>query len=168
MLQVLTITNDNQPIELVEKQEAHVKGLKHRAFSVMIFNSNGDIMLQQRAACKYHSPNLWTNATCGHPLANDIDTIKKEAEKRLFEEMGITVTLSPYFEFEYRAEFDNDLIENEYDYVFKGVFDGSPNLNPDEASSYKYISKEELLKEMKENSQDYTEWFKIIMDNLPK
>src|SRR5882724_7307700 len=102
--------------------EAHEKALLHRAFSVFIFNSKGEMLLQQRAMNKYHSGGLWTNACCSHPYFEE-DTLAA-AEKRLQEEMGFTAPLAKAFEFIYKAPFENGLTEHEYDHVFTGIYDG--------------------------------------------
>jgi len=158
---VLVDQNDNE-VGLMEKQQAHVAGLLHRAFSVFIFNSKGELMLQQRAATKYHSPTLWTNTCCSHPRQNE--TYQQAAHRRLVEEMGFDCDLTFKFDFIYRANLDNGLTEHELDHVFIGTFDHEPKLNPEEVMAYRWVEMEDLKKDMQKNPQNYTAWFKIIFD----
>ncbi|MEG1198654.1 MAG: isopentenyl-diphosphate Delta-isomerase, partial [Algoriella sp.] len=118
---VVLVDQDDQKLGLMEKQQAHVAGLLHRAFSVFVFNSNGELMIQQRAASKYHSPTLWTNTCCSHPRDNE--TYEQAAHRRLQEEMGFDCDLEFKFSFIYKAHLDNNLTEHELDHVFIGTFD---------------------------------------------
>lgn len=158
---VLVDRNDNE-LGLMEKQQAHIAGLLHRAFSVFIFNTNGELMLQQRAANKYHSPTLWTNTCCSHPRENE--SYLEAAQRRLEEEMGFNCELYYKFNFIYKANLDNGLTEHELDYVFIGTFDGEPQLNPEEVMAYRWVDMNDLKKDMQKNPQNYTAWFKIIFD----
>lgn len=142
-----------------EKLKVHKEGKLHRAFSVFIFNSKGEWLLQKRAQSKYHSPGLWSNACCSHPCYGK--DILREAKKRLKEEMGIDSSLKKSFTFSYRVELDN-LIENEIDHVFTGNFNGAAKPNKKEAADWKWISSLALKKDIKENPQNYTYWFKMI------
>lgn len=158
---VVLITPEDEVLGLMNKQEAHEKGLLHRAFSVFLFNDNGEMLLQKRAASKYHSPNQWTNACCSHP--RDGETYKDAALRRLNEELGITADIEEKFHFIYKADVGQGLWEHELDYVFVGNFDGEFQLNSDEVSEVRYISLEKLEREIKENPENFTEWFKIIL-----
>ena len=158
---VLVDENDNQVGEW-EKMEIHRKGILHRAISVLILNSEWDMLLQQRALDKYHCWGLWSNATCTHPYPNEESLTA--AHRRLQEEMWFDTPLYEIFEIKYRAEFDNWLIENEYDHVFLWVYDWEININPKEVNDYKRISIEDLKKDIIENPKTYTEWFKIILE----
>jgi len=162
---VIVDENDNQ-LATMEKMEAHIKGILHRAFSVCIFNSSGQMLLQRRALSKYHSPGLWTNSCCSHPIENE--TYLDGALDRLKFEMGIECNLREVFSFTYRAEFDNGLIEYEYDRVFLGVYEGEVKYNFDEVYEIKWISLEELYLDIENNSIEYTEWFKILMNKNKK
>ncbi len=158
-LVVLVDENDNK-VGLMPKMEAHEKALLHRAFSVFVFNKKGELMLQQRAAHKYHSPLLWTNTCCSHQ--RDGESNLEAGKRRLQEEMGFTTDLKEVFSFKYKAPFDNGLTEHEFDHVMIGYFDAVPNLNKDEAEAYKWMSLENVKKDIEQNPSIYTAWFKII------
>ena len=138
MEEVVLVDKHDREIGLMEKIEAHEKALLHRAFSVFIFNENGEMLLQQRAFTKYHSGGLWTNACCSHPRQNE--EVMKAAQRRLLEEMGFTTELKKAFSFTYKAAFDNGLTEHEFDHVFIGTYNGVINFNKDEVHQYKYVS----------------------------
>lgn len=158
----MLVTPENLEIGLMDKMEAHRLGLLHRAFSVFLFNSRGEMLLQKRAATKYHSPCQWTNAVCSHPRQGE--TFVEAAARRLKEELGITTDLSEKFHFVYKAKVGQDLWEHELDYVFTGIFEGEFHLNPQEVSEVRYLSLEKLDREMEENPSEFTEWFKIILN----
>ncbi|WP_018674591.1 isopentenyl-diphosphate Delta-isomerase [Riemerella columbina] len=160
--QVVLVTPDDEILGLMDKMQAHENGLLHRAFSVFLFNDKGEMLLQKRAATKYHSPNLWTNAVCSHPRANE--TYLEGAHRRLKEELGISnLVLTEQFHFIYKADVGDGLWEHELDYVFVGEYNGDFNLNPDEVSEVKYCSIETLEHDMAVHPEHYTEWFKIIL-----
>ena len=156
---ILVDEHDNQ-IGLMPKMEAHEKAVLHRAFSVFVFNQKGDLMLQQRAAHKYHSPLLWTNTCCSHQ--RDGETNLEAGKRRLYEEMGFTTPLKEVFSFIYKAPFDNGLTEHELDHVMVGRFEGNPNINKEEVESYKWMPLEAVQQDIKANPSIYTAWFKII------
>lgn len=158
---ILVDENDNQ-IGLMPKMEAHEKALLHRAFSVFIFNKKGDLMIQQRASSKYHSPLLWTNTCCSHQRAGETNI--EAGQRRLFEEMGFTTNLEEVFSFIYKTPFDNGLTEHELDYVLIGNFDGEPNINNEEVESYKWVSPEKVKTDIENNPAIYTVWFQIIFN----
>lgn len=160
---VLVDTNDN-PLGLMEKIEAHRKGLLHRAFSVFIIDDASRLLLQKRSQTKYHSPGLWTNTCCSHPRYGEI--VIDAANRRLLEEMGLSANLKHMFSFIYRADFDNGLIEHEFDHVFVGTSNSDPIINPDEVCDWKWTDLEKIKKDIIENSQHYTEWFKIIFNKF--
>ena len=156
---ILVDEKDNQ-LGLMPKMEAHEKAVLHRAFSVFIFNSKGELMLQQRAAHKYHSQLLWTNTCCSHQ--RDGETNIEAGERRLVEEMGFKTNLKEIFSFVYKAPFDNGLTQHELDHVMVGYFDGLPEINPEEVASFKWMSLEEVNADIKLHPNLYTAWFKII------
>lgn len=159
---VVLVTPEDEVVGLMEKQHAHIYGLLHRAFSVFLFNSKGEMLLQKRAAHKYHSPNQWTNAVCSHPMKNE--TYQQGAERRLNEELGIHVPLQEKFNFIYRSPVGDGLWEHELDYVFTGIYEGEFTLNKEEVAEIKYISMRDLGLEMRQHPERFTEWFKIILE----
>ena len=163
---VILVDENDQEIGKMEKQEAHEKGLLHRAFSVFVFNENKELLLQQRALTKYHSAGLWTNTCCSHPRIGE--TIEQAAHRRLMEEMGFDCDLSTKTSFIYKAAFENGLTEHEFDHVLVGSFNGEININPTEVKNFKWINLEELQIDLLQNNQNYTAWFKIIFDNFQK
>lgn len=160
---ILVDENDNQ-IGLMEKMEAHQKGLLHRAFSVFVFNDKNQMLLQRRALSKYHSGGLWTNTCCSHP--RDGESIVEAGTRRLREEMGFECELKSIFSFIYKAELDNDLTENELDHVLIGSWDNIPTPNPDEVDDWKYISLEDLVDDIETHPENYTVWFKLVFDRV--
>lgn len=159
-LLILVDENDNE-IGLMEKMSAHETGKLHRAFSVFIFNSKGELLLQQRADDKYHSGGLWTNTCCSHPI--DGEEISATINKRLKEEMGMECETNFQFSFIYKSELGNGLTEHELDHVYFGTTDEKPLLNKLEAKDWKYISLEDLEKAINENPEDFSAWLKICM-----
>lgn len=160
---ILVDTNDT-PVGQMEKLKAHLKGELHRALSILIFNSDGEILLQQRAFSKYHTPGLWSNTCCSHPRPGE-DSLEA-ATRRLQEEMGFTTPLIKSFDFIYKAHFDNGLIEHEFDHVFFGTFDGEPVINPEEANDFKWVKLNNLMEDMRSSPENYTVWFRIIMEKM--
>ena len=157
--QVILVDEQDHELGLMEKMEAHQKGLLHRAFSVFLFDHNGNMLLQQRAKDKYHSPSLWTNTCCSHPRPGE--SVHEAANRRLMEEMGIKAKINKAFHFIYKASLDQGLTEHELDYVFVGNYEGDINPNSLEVSNYLYISKDELQKKLDSNADNFTVWFKI-------
>ena len=162
MIEVQLVNPKDEPIGSMEKLEAHQKGLLHRAISLFIFNSKSEMLLQRRALEKYHSPGLWTNTCCSHPFPMEVP--KQAAIRRLKEEMNIESKLNFAFKFTYKTEFPNGLIENELDHVFIGRSDETPHLNTDEAVAFKWVDLNDLKKNIKKHPENYTVWFKIIIE----
>lgn len=156
--QVILVNEHDEAVGQAEKMEAHVRGLLHRAFSIFIFDSQERWLLQKRADSKYHSPGLWTNACCSHPTPGS--DLMSDATCRLEMEMGFTAMLCPLTEFTYRAEFDNGLIENEYDHILVGHSDGPVLPNPDEVSEYRWVTNEQLMEELRSAPEAFTYWFR--------
>lgn len=159
---ILVDEHDNE-IGTMEKMEAHVLGKLHRAFSVVIFNAEGQMLLQKRADGKYHSAGLWTNACCSHPKPGE--PVVSAASRRLKEEMGIEVHPTFAYKFIYRAELDHNLVEHEYDHVFIGTFNGKPEINLNEVSDWKYVDVASLKRDVIERPNEYTAWFKMIIEH---
>lgn len=160
---ILVDVHDNE-IGVMEKMEAHEKGLLHRAFSVFIFNSKGEILLQKRSREKYHSGGLWSNTCCSHPRVGE--DLNKATSRRLMEEMGMSTTLFPTFSFQYKSNLDHNMIENELDHVFIGYSNDIPALNKEEVEEYCYISPELLVLGIEKHPDEYTEWLKICFKEL--
>ena len=157
---VILVDEYDRPLGLMPKMEAHRKALLHRAFSVFVFNDRGQLMLQQRALSKYHSPGLWTNTVCSHQREGE--TNEEAGRRRLEEEMGFRTDLREIFHFIYRAELDNGLTEHELDHVLIGRFEGLPRPNPEEVAAYKWMHLWELKRDIERNPGAYTVWFRII------
>lgn len=160
---ILVDEHDNE-IGTAEKLAAHRNGQLHRAFSIFIFNTKAELMLQKRAATKYHSAGLWTNTCCSHPRAGE-DTVAA-AHRRLREEMGFDCPLEEKFQFTYQVKFDNGLTENEFDHVFVGSYDGEPDLNPAEASAWQWMSLPDVKRDIAHNPNHYSHWIKIVIDRF--
>ena len=160
---ILVDTNDN-PIGLMNKLEAHEKAVLHRAFSVFILNDKNELMLQQRAHLKYHSPLLWTNTCCSHQRENETNI--HAGTRRLREEMGFETELKEMFHFIYKAPFDNGLTEHELDHVMIGYYNKMPDINKDEVESWKWMKIEDVKNDMITNPDQYTIWFKIIFEEF--
>ena len=161
---VILVDLDDQEIGKMEKMQAHIEAKLHRAFSVFIFNSKGELLLQQRAFTKYHTPGLWTNTCCSHPRHGE--TTAEAAHRRMVEEMGFDCDFEEVFSFHYKAKFSNELTEHEIDHVFVGFSDEVPVINPEEVAEYRYTDMETLAKEIKENPEEFTIWFKIAFDRV--
>ena len=164
MTSLILVDEKDKELGFCEKMEAHENALLHRAFSILVFNSRGELMLQQRATKKYHCGGLWSNTCCGHPRPKE--SVLSAAKRRLMEEMGFECPLQEVKTFIYKVKFDNGLTEHEFLHVFKGNFDGFPKVNPDEADSWKWIGLKELKEDIKQNPDKYTYWFKLILDRL--
>jgi isopentenyl-diphosphate delta-isomerase len=163
---VILVNEKDEPVGIMEKMEAHLLGKLHRAFSVFIFNSKGDMLLQQRAFAKYHSPGLWSNACCSHPHPGE-ETLSA-AIRRTKEELGIEVPLEKQFHFIYKAQFENGLTEYEFDHVFTGSFSGELIVNPEEVYDYSFQPLAEIKQLLQTDPQQFTAWFKIIFPEIEK
>ena len=158
--QVILVNKNDEQIGLMPKMEAHQKALLHRAFSVFIFNDKKELLLQQRASHKYHSPNLWTNTCCSHQ--RDGESNVTAGKRRLFEEMGFKCDIKEVFHFIYKAPFDNGLTEHELDHVMVGYYNNKPNINKDEVEDYCWMTIDNIKKDIQVKPEKYTAWFKII------
>ena len=162
--EVILVDERDIAIGVMEKMEAHRKGALHRAFSIFLFNGKGEMLLQRRALAKYHSPGLWTNTCCSHPMQGE--SIEVAADRRLREEMGMTCTMYKAFDFIYKAELENDLIEHEFDHVLFGTTNEPPVINPEEVSEWKWIPVYDVYIDVQLNPARYTEWFKIALPEV--
>jgi isopentenyl-diphosphate Delta-isomerase len=163
MEQVILVDEEDNAIGTMEKMEAHRKGALHRAFSVLIFNSKGEMLIQKRAKTKYHSGGLWTNACCSHPIPQE--KIEVTVRKRLNYEMGIDIAPEFLYKFTYQTDLNKNLIEHEVDHVFTAFFNGIPTINLEEVEDWKFISLENLQHLVDSNPQEYTYWFKLIVNH---
>lgn len=162
--QVILVNEKDEQIGLMPKMEAHEKAVLHRAFSVFIFNDKNELMLQQRALDKYHSPGLWTNTCCSHQ--RDGESNIEAGTRRLMEEMGFETALKEVGSFIYKAPFDNGLTEHEYDHIMVGHYSDDPSLNADEVASFKWMQLDDIKVDMACQPEKYTEWFKIIFNKF--
>lgn len=162
--EVILVNELDQPIGLMPKLEAHEKGVLHRAFSVFVLNDQNEILLQQRAHHKYHSPLLWTNTCCSHQRSGETNV--EAGSRRLNEEMGFKTEVKELFHFIYKAPFDNGLTEHELDHVMIGYFNDNPTINSEEVEDWKWMKIEDIKTDMVVNSSIYTVWFKIIFDEF--
>lgn len=161
---VILVDEQDRELGLMEKMQAHREGKLHRAFSVFIFNSKKQLLLQRRAYNKYHSAGLWTNTCCSHPRKGEIT--ETAANRRLQEEMGMACELKYRFIYRYEAKLENDIVEHELDYVYTGVTDRLPVINKEEVAEYRYAYMEEVENDISQNPQNYTEWFKLILSRV--
>ena len=164
--EVILVNEFDEPVGVLEKMEAHRKALLHRAFSVFIFNSRGEMLLQQRAHEKYHSAGLWTNACCSHPRPGE-DTLKA-ATRRLGEELGFSTGLEEIFHFTYRSEFGNGLTEFEFDHVFAGIYDEAVHPNKEEVCDYCFRPMEEIRDDLAACPGKYSSWFHLAFPRVEK
>jgi isopentenyl-diphosphate Delta-isomerase len=162
--EVILVNERDEVTGSMEKMEAHRKALLHRAFSIFIFNSKGEMLLQQRSKTKYHSAGLWTNACCSHPSPGE-DT-RAAAMRRLHEELGFSTELEKIFDFIYRAEFENGLTEYEFDHVFIGTFNGIILPDSNEVSDYCFKSVEEVASSLESHPSKYTDWFRLAFPKV--
>ena len=161
---VILVDEKDKQIGIGEKLETHRLAKLHRAFSILIYNTKGEMMLQLRAKTKYHGGGLWTNACCGHPRPGE--TVEQAASRRLKEEMGFECKLEKMFDYIYKVPLDKGMHEHEFLHVYKGIYDGVPKLNPEEADGWKWISMRDLKEDTKKNPENYTPWFKLSLERL--
>ena len=165
MEEVVLVDEHDKQTGTMEKLQAHMNGGRlHRAISIFVFNKKGELMLQKRAMTKYHSKGKWSNTVCSHPRPNE--KLEDAAHRRIKEEMGFDCPLKEEFSFIYKADVGEGLTEYEFDHVFFGTYDGEPDINKEEADGWKWASLEEIAKDMKENPENYTPWFRIVFDRV--
>jgi len=156
--ELILVDEKNNVIGYGDKLKVHQDGRLHRAFSIFVLNDNDELLLQKRAKEKYHSGGLWANTCCSHPLKGE--DMEITIHQRLLQEMGFDCELKSFFHFTYKVEFDNNLTEHEYDFVFLGNYSGNPMPNPAEVSDWKWMDIHELHIDLKENPDDYVYWIK--------
>ena len=162
--EVILVNNEDREIGTCEKMEAHHEGMLHRAFSVFVFDREGRMLLQQRAKHKYHSGGLWTNACCSHPQPGEETLLS--AKRRLREELGFDTEIEKAFDFVYRAEFENGLIEHEFDHVFAGEYNGEIDFNRDEVMDIAYKTVEQIHNQLRTEPEKYTPWFHLAFPKI--
>ena len=161
---VILVNENDEVTGSMEKLEAHKKGSLHRAFSIFVFNRQGEMLMQQRAIHKYHSGGLWTNACCSHPQPGE--ETGEAAQKRLKEEMGFETPVTKIFDFVYKTKFDNGLTEYEFDHVFVGEYDGMVNYDKEEVMDACYKSMQEVSDSLKSHPEQYTAWFHLAFPRI--
>jgi isopentenyl-diphosphate delta-isomerase len=161
---VVLVNDRDEPIGIEGKTEAHVQGTLHRAFSVFVLNASGQLLIQRRALTKYHSRGLWSNTCCGHPRPGEI--IEEASTRRLREEMGLVSELSELFYFTYHVNLEDGLIENEYDHVLVGWYEGVPRPDPAEVADWRWVDVPTLSMDLKDHPENYAYWFRISFDRF--
>lgn len=161
---VILVNEKDEWIGTCEKMEAHKSGQLHRAFSIFIFNPKGEMLVHKRALNKYHSGGLWTNACCSHPMPGE--STLQAAHRRLQEELGFDCPLQNLCTLRYKSSVGNDLIENEYDHIYKGIYDGTIQANEEEVMAYEFVAMEELKNRINKAPQEFTEWFKLAIPKI--
>jgi isopentenyl-diphosphate delta-isomerase len=176
--EVILVDEEGREIGSAEKLEAHRNGgRRHLAFSIVLFNRNGETLLQRRSKRKYHFGGLWTNSCCGHPRPGEV--LAEAARRRLREELGVSTELSEVFCFAYRAtDARSGLSEHEVDHVFVGLFDGPDELDelddeplrpdPEEIDDLRWIEPAELERDIAAHPELYTPWFAQLVARLPE
>jgi isopentenyl-diphosphate delta-isomerase len=159
--QVILVNELDGEIGVMAKLAAHQTGVLHRAFSVFVFNSENELLLQRRALQKYHSAGLWSNTCCSHPRPGE--NIKYAAKRRLLEEMGLSCELTEVFSFIYKVQLENGLSEHEFDHVFVGYSNSKPKPDSEEVVGWVYLSQEVLREEIAAYPHNYSEWFKLCI-----
>jgi isopentenyl-diphosphate delta-isomerase len=163
-MKVILVDENDKEIGTEFKIKAHREGRLHRAFSIFVFNSKGELLLQKRSAEKYHSGGLWSNTCCSHPRPGEKTLVA--AHRRLKEEMGFDCGLKEVSTLRYKVEFENELTEYEFDHIFTGKYDGEININKSEVEEFKWIDPKILIMDIKKNPKNYTYWFLECCDKF--
>jgi isopentenyl-diphosphate delta-isomerase len=161
---VLLVDSSDRVKGTMDKLQAHQEGKLHRAYSVFLFNSKGELLMQRRAMGKYHSPGLWTNTCCSHPRPGELTP--DSAARRLKEELGIIAPVKPLFNFVYMCPIGGNLFEYEYDHVFYGYYEGNIKMNPEEVMETRWAKPEEILSEIETQPHLFTLWFQLIFKDV--
>jgi isopentenyl-diphosphate delta-isomerase len=160
--EMLIVVDENDiPQRVEEKMKVHLEGIKHRAFSILIYNRHGQLLLQKRSNTKYHSAGLWSNSCCGHPV--NFEPIIEAAKRRLQEELGFTCDLIKITEVSYNLPIENGMHKNEYTHIFVGQYNGNIVPNPREVSEVEWIGLESLKQKLDTKPQSYSKWFQLYM-----
>ncbi len=158
---LIAVDENDIPQGVGEKMQVHLDGVKHRAFSVMVYNRYGQLLLQKRSNIKYHSANLWSNSCCGHPISSE--PVIEAAKRRLYEELGFTCDLIKITEVSYNLPIENGMYENEYTHVFAGEYNGDIIPNPLEVSEVEWVEVDSLKQKLEDSLQSYSKWFQLYM-----
>ena len=162
---VVLVDSCDTPIGVAPKLAAHRDGLLHRAVSVLVFDDAGRVLLQRRAAGKYHSPLLWSNTCCGHPRPNE--SSHDAARRRLREEMGVaSCRLESAGRFQYRADVPGALVECEVDHVYVGRWSGTPRPDPREVESWRWCTVDDLVRDLGTSPLRHTVWLPKVLAHL--
>ena len=164
-IEVILVDHLDRPTGTMEKLEVHERGLLHRAVTVYVFNHRLELLLQRRASGKYHCGGLWSNTCCGHPYPHEATL--HAAQRRLKEEMGLDLTLTPMFKLSYNLPLSNGLIEHEYGHVFFALSDAQPQLNMEEANASRWLSLEAIEQEITRDPSRFTPWFLHTFARIP-
>jgi isopentenyl-diphosphate Delta-isomerase len=159
---IIAVDKFDKELSPIEKMEAHYNATLHRAFSILVFNSKNELLLQRRNLDKYHSPGLWTNTCYSHPRFGE--RLEDAIYRRLKEEMGFTCELKEVFSFIYKVQLEDNLFEHEFDHVFIRIYDGDVIPNKNEVDNYKWINIKQLKEDIKKSPKSYTYWFKVLFD----
>lgn len=163
-ISVVLVNQDDEVVGYGEKLDVHHKGLLHRAFSIFVFNDQGELLIQQRAASKYHEPGRWANTCCGHPFPGEASD--NAATRRLFEELGFECPLVPLTHIYYKADLANGMIEHEYVHAFKGQYNGAPiRRDPNEVDEIQWVKGEFLKQDLVAYPHKYAPWFAHYIKN---
>lgn len=162
-LLVLVDTQDRE-IGVAPKQSVHMLGLRHRAFSIVLTDDRGRVLLQRRAADKYHSPGLWANSCCGHPRPGE--SIHEAATRRAREELGVTVTLREIGTFTYLAVVGATMIEHEIDHVFVGSTSADLRPDPREVAELEWRFLDDVRRDLRRNPGRYGPWLDGVLRTL--
>ncbi|PIJ48700.1 isopentenyl-diphosphate delta-isomerase [Erwinia sp. OLTSP20] len=165
-VEVILVDTADRPLGKMAKGEAHIRGLLHRAITIYVFNSQGELLLQRRAGDKYHCAGLWSNTTCGHPLPGE--ATPDAAKRRLAQEMGLALSLTPVFTLYYNLPVGSGMSEHEYGHVFFACSDTQPRLNPQEADAWRYAALPDIAQAMTHQPQQFTPWFLHTFPRIPQ
>jgi len=161
--EIILVDKEDNEVGTIDKIEAHEgEGRLHRAFSIFIFNDEGKLLIQKRSTKKPLWPGFWSNSCCSHPRSGE--TISEAGNRRLYEELGFRTELLELYTFIYQARYGDIGSEHELCHVLLGLYDGPVTPCPNEIDEFRWISREELKKELSEKTM--TPWFIQELDSL--